>query len=541
MQIPANTHELHWLRQEKIPYRLLKRDLAQDFVEQLEKVSLVDAQEPPLGFGSIGGYYTYTEIGEKLDELHSLFPNVIGEKISIGLSWEGREIWAVRISNRPEIDQQKPRSYFDAMHHPREPMGMMTLLHFMYELGHSYGSDPFLTQLVDQREIWCIPCVNPDGYVYNQQTDPLGGGLWRYNRRPPAPGVPEHCAGVDLNRNYPIGWGVEPGSSSEPCNGNYRGTAPFSEPETQALSNFYLSHAPFGTSDSIHTFGKFYVFSWGFTNLESPSHEECFLIGNWHTQENHYTVGPLYSTIFPASGVAVDWAHVALGSHSFTSEIGTDFWPTPDQIVPIATENLNQFARLVASAGPYVRMLSHSVREGAGNHDLHINPQETGFVSVLMQNFGVLTTGPITLRLRSNHPHVSIIHGESVIPSLAAFASQNSDFSQLEFALSCELIPESVIVLELDISHDGFFSTREVSVFVEATPSMNPYELNGNYPINVFDFLCLFDGFASMDSCPQADVAPCGGDGIINLADILAEIRAFQGDYACPMEQEPCE
>ena len=115
---------------------------------------------------------------------------------------------------------------------------METTLLFMDQLLDDYGHDPEATFLVDQRELFFVPCVNPDGYEYNRTTNPGGGGLWRKNRRANVGG----SYGVDLNRNYATGWSAPNGGSSPtPTSDTYRGTAPFSEPETAALEAFAAS------------------------------------------------------------------------------------------------------------------------------------------------------------------------------------------------------------------------------------------------------------------------------------------------------------
>src|SRR5258705_319958 len=120
----------------------------------------------------------------------------------------------------------------DALHHAREPESMQATIWTMLALLERYGTDPLSTYLVNEREIWFVPCVNPDGYVYNESTNPGGGGLWRKNRRANAGGT----TGVDLNRNYAFQWGFDnSGSSPTPTDETYRGTAAASEPEVGAL------------------------------------------------------------------------------------------------------------------------------------------------------------------------------------------------------------------------------------------------------------------------------------------------------------------
>ena len=109
----------------------------------------------------------------------------------------------------------------------------------------NYSSDPTIQALVDNTEMFFVPCLNPDGYMYNQLTDPNGGGMFRKNRKLNSDG----SYGIDLNRNFGYQWGYNNiGSSNIPSDDTYRGTAAFSEPETQAIkslcekNNFKISN-----------------------------------------------------------------------------------------------------------------------------------------------------------------------------------------------------------------------------------------------------------------------------------------------------------
>ena len=72
-----------------------------------------------------------------------------------------------------------------------------------------YATDPAIQSAVNDHEIYFVPMVNPDGFLYNEQTNPNGGGMWRKNRRNNGDGT----YGVDNNRNYPYEWGCSNGSS----------------------------------------------------------------------------------------------------------------------------------------------------------------------------------------------------------------------------------------------------------------------------------------------------------------------------------------
>jgi murein tripeptide amidase MpaA len=129
-----------------------------------------------------------------LDAMAAAYPNLISAPQSIGTSIEGRPIPFVRISNDPNVDQDKPEVLYNSLHHAREPGGLSQLIYYMWYLLENYGTDAEVTYLLDDRELYFVPCVNPDGYVYNQTIEPGGGGMWRKNRRDNGDG----SFGVDL-------------------------------------------------------------------------------------------------------------------------------------------------------------------------------------------------------------------------------------------------------------------------------------------------------------------------------------------------------
>src|SRR5690606_2209606 len=117
------------------------------------------------------------------------------------------------ISDQPDVDQDEPEVLYDALHHAREPASLSQLIFYMWYLLENYGTNDEVTYLVDSTEMYFVPCVNPDGYVYNWNNHPTGGGMWRKNRRVNGNGT----FGVDLNRNYGHEWGYNnTGSSPDP-------------------------------------------------------------------------------------------------------------------------------------------------------------------------------------------------------------------------------------------------------------------------------------------------------------------------------------
>ena len=218
------------------------------------------------GFGSMGGYYTYAEIAANLDSMYAQYPNLITQKYSIGTSHENRTIWAAKISDNPNINENEPAVGFDALIHAREPQSMATMMYYMWYLLQNYGTNPEVTYLVNNREIYCVPCFNPDGYEYNRMTSPGGGGMWRKNRRNSGSGY----YGVDLNRNFGYAWGYDnSGSSPYPSDETYRGPFAFSEPEVQAIRDLAIL-VNYKTQFTMHSYGEYILYPWGYVDMETP-------------------------------------------------------------------------------------------------------------------------------------------------------------------------------------------------------------------------------------------------------------------------------
>ena len=111
--------------------------------------------------------------------MYNLFPTLISQKFSVGTTIEGRPIYMVKISDNPTVSENEPQVLYTALHHAREPESMEQMIFFMFYLLENYGTDPEATYLVNNREMYFIPVINPDGYQYNYSTNPGGGGMWR--------------------------------------------------------------------------------------------------------------------------------------------------------------------------------------------------------------------------------------------------------------------------------------------------------------------------------------------------------------------------
>jgi carboxypeptidase T len=289
-------------------------------------------------YGSMGGYLTYAEMVTQLDSMRLLFPSLITAKESLGVTEQGRVIWGAEISDNPGISEPgESVVHFDALHHAREPQSMATIMYYMYWLLDNYGTNPEATYLVNNRRICFVPVANPDGYFYNQQISPNGGGSWRKNRRNNGDG----SYGVDLNRNYNYQWGYDnSGSSPTPSSDTYRGPAPLSEPESRAIRNYTMLKLP-TIAMSAHSVAGRYLNPYSYKDTV-VTYEYYAEFASDFSAYNDYLYGTVFQMLaYNSNGTTRDYLHHDLGCYAWTPEMGgSGFWPAQSEIVPIAQENL---------------------------------------------------------------------------------------------------------------------------------------------------------------------------------------------------------
>jgi hypothetical protein len=289
----------------------------------------------------MGGYHTYEETGKFLDSMHAQYPEITTDTVCIGTSLEGRCIWAFKISDNPDSDEDEAEILFTGLHHAREPMTIEVLIYFIKYLCQNYGVDPKVTDLVDNTELWFVPIVNPDGYEYNRLIEPGGGGMWRKNMRDNGDG----SFGVDLNRNYGFKWGYDDiGSSPYTNDETYRGISPFSEPEIQTIRDFVLSR-DFVLGINYHSAAGMFLIPWGYDYIQPSDYLVDELCADTAHLLTGYQAGTGWAILYPTNGESDDWLRgeqtLKAKVFAYTTELGGDgFWPPKYQIGPVCAENL---------------------------------------------------------------------------------------------------------------------------------------------------------------------------------------------------------
>ena len=302
-------------------------------------------------------YRDYPTIRDMLYTAESDHPDIV-QILDIGDSWEKtqglaeRDILAVKISDNVQVDEDEPEVLILALHHAREWPGSEIAMQLVENLTDQYGLDSRISWLVDNRETWIVPVVNPDGLDYALYVD----DYWRKNRRDNGDGT----FGVDLNRNYngsengdPLGeWGVA-GTSFNTSDSTYCGEYPFSEPETQAVRDLVLNRS-FVVAADFHTYSDLVMWPWGYTTDLPPDNEDLVRIGNNLAALNGYTADQSVG-LYPTSGDSLDWLYGGVDIYAFLFEVGGSqdgFHPDQqDAALELIAENIPPALLLIEVAG----------------------------------------------------------------------------------------------------------------------------------------------------------------------------------------------
>ena len=294
---------------------------------RFDKLPKVPEHLPPgyggIGGGDLGAYHTYDEVVAELETKKAAYSNILSVS-DIGTSHEGRPIKAVRITNRKKWGK-KPEVLYMGQTHAREVISAEVALGIIDTLTKKYGKDDEITKLVDERDFYVVPVVNPDGSMkVAEEMAAKGDSAWRKNTRDNnEDGKINYNDGVDLNRNFDSPeWGSRRGSSSVPSSQTYRGPHAFSEPETAAIRDLVRAH-DFKVSISYHSFSNLILYPLGYTG--TPSKDEALFtkLGNeMRDRQPHekYKVQKSYD-LYPTVGDSDTWLYQEAGVLPFTFEI----------------------------------------------------------------------------------------------------------------------------------------------------------------------------------------------------------------------------
>ena len=428
--------------------------------------------------GSMGGYLTYQEALDELEDMRAQFPNLISEvnnisnfltegnpDNSVSPSIGGNPIKWLRISDNPDVDEDEPEILYTSIHHAREPMSLMQNIYYMWYLLENYESDPEIQAIVDNTELYFVPVMNPDGYLFNESTDPNGGGFWRKNRR---------GSGVDNNRNYDYhingnpsnGSWSGPGSSSNPNSQTYHGTGPFSEVENQAMKWFVEQHN-FVIALNSHTFGELLFYPFSYADVPTPDEALFASLGQELTSRNGYTA--LRDS--PFSGDSDDFMYSTVGTHnsilSFTPEVGTAFWPAANTIDPTCKEMMYQNITAAQMTSNFAQLTANIPLFPGDNLNIDI--------PFSLRRLGINGNGDFTVSVVAVSDNISDTGSVINVSNLDLLDTQNFTAS---FTLDPAILAGETVSFDL-VVNNGLYDTSQRFTTTFGNPQLL-FDDNGN-------------------------------------------------------------
>jgi hypothetical protein len=461
-----------------------------------DKLLKVDHWDPESDVGrNFGYFFTYYEMRDTILRLAQNYPAIVRIDSSM-MSFHNHPLYCVKISDNPGTAENEPQVFINAAAHAREPLGTHTCIVFATQLCRNYGVDSMTTWLVNNREIYIVPVMNPDGYIYNSDSGGTSSN-WRKNRNNTSPRT---GPGVDLNRNYGFKWGYNNnGSSPTPSSETYRGPSRFSEPETQAIRDFLAVHR-FRTCMDFHTYGQYNLCNYGYTNHYCNDSMPYIEMGDTLMANNGYTAtGPIIRVLYETNGGSTEWegGDTLIGTKfqtlAWSTEEGiNDFWygaTNPSYVDAEVALNVPNCFYLTRIAGVYLDTIAGGriINDTAsGNHNGQLDPGETSNIWFRIMNRCIhpLDTGKaVTALLRSSDTMVQVLTPTVDFLSINPRRGQsNNGASQFQLQCNPNASPGTVVNLRLEVT----YSDDNVQITQPLT-----YRLTiGNAPVVTHDVGC---------------------------------------------------
>jgi murein tripeptide amidase MpaA len=292
---------------------------------------------PEVAALAVEGYMTAEEVEDALKGIAESHPQLVQLLKLPEVTWEGRTSHAVRISADKETTRRGV--LFTGSMHAREWGGSDICLSFISKLigayengsGLTFGGDlneiAYTSQqvrtIMERLFIYVFPDVNPDGKHYSQNVY----RYWRKNRNPQA--------AVDINRNFDFLWASGIGTSPDPAWPTYKGTAPFSEPETRNVRSLFDNHPEICYYLDIHSYSKLILYPWGDDDNQSSDPAQNFLNSEYDKwrgmlEEPHYAeyISPGDDIISRCLARLMNEALFAVHKRCYTVEESSGLYPT---------------------------------------------------------------------------------------------------------------------------------------------------------------------------------------------------------------------
>lgn len=510
-------------------------------------------------------YHNYTEMTTILSGLNDTYSYIV-DVFPIGQSRRSRDVYCMRLTNESDA-KPKPEVLFVGYHHAQEQISAELPLYWIVDAATNYGLDENLTNLLSTREIYVIVALNVDGLDLFESNDRQrknarqidedadgsfdedppedlnGNGLIEVLVNHTDPYNPESVGyegtdndadgangedwigGVDLNRNYPVGW---ENAASDPSSSVYRGPAPFSEPETQAIRDLVLEHN-FTYAISFHSGLEFIIYPWGYTADPTPDDAKFLEIAQGLSS---ITGGTQYASPTVMYGIWDDWMYeeagvlaltceifrngtwmgavIGSGPYPNTSWVGGERWlynPFPSSIEATIQRWLPVLTYIVDLARPPNLAISTiTTPKNIVGQGYIMN------VTVVVVNQGsMIEEINITVFLNDSAFESLSSLVESGLSIVCTFAWNTTGFSKGAYMISAAV---NTVPGETDTA-DNTLVGNAVLVTI-------PGDVNGNKRVDIFDIVYIAGGYGTKPPNSRYDPnCDINGDGDIDIFDIV--------------------
>ncbi len=264
-----------------------------------------------------GRYHSYQEIMDTFALIATTYPNICLLD-TIAVSPTGKYIIALKITHNPTVENHRPRLEWDGTIHGNENIGTEICWYIVRRLTEGYGSDPLITHLVNTREIWVIPCVNPEGLISRTRSN---------------------SSGIDLNRDFGYAWNQQSGAS-----------VPWSQPEIRGLRDF-MQGRPFVITMTYHSGTRSVMWPWSYSRIatrDSVAHSQlCQLYGSI----TGYPAFQISRGLYECQGTSSDFAYGAEGALGLAAEVANGQPPPQSEIDTICRANWTASVQLMIRGG----------------------------------------------------------------------------------------------------------------------------------------------------------------------------------------------
>lgn len=295
-----------YLRDEAELAKLLEHGFKAEKLPDLARQNALELHRDKTLYPARNQYYTISQYEQFMHDAAATYQNIC-QLQQIGSSVQDRPLYFLKITDNPQLNEEEPEFLFISSIHGDEPVGYDMCIRLIKMLTEEYGSDPRITNLVDNTEIWICPMFNPDGFVAGQ----------RFNAQ-----------GVDLNRNYPMPFGINPNPDGNPW-----------APENIAMMNF-LEDRNFVLSANFHGGALVANYPWDYSHNLTPDNDLLIQAALTYSSNNsemynssEFNQGITHGAAwYVITGSLQDWTYAYTDGMDITLEIGNTKWPPASQL-----------------------------------------------------------------------------------------------------------------------------------------------------------------------------------------------------------------